>query len=330
MKKIIKNITDVFIVSITKNIKRITHEIKRKYRLVELSAPRITALVACLIASVCIGHYIIEQSNDIIKYYIKTYKIPNEYGVIIFRGMLYSIPPLPFLFILWLFRHIDTQDNLDRQEQNLYQNALFDAQRLMMIPDDSSKSFGILKLHRLLKEAPELKEDIYDALSAGLKQHPGWNKKLSLNIKKFDLREISFKTADLQGEDLSGVNLERLNDRMDLQHANLQNANLYYANLQNAYLYNALLRDVCLQSAYLQGAVFYTTDLRSANLQHATLQSGHTEATTFLHAIFNDKTVFPNRQKGDEFRQQATEEYGMKHEDDLTPEELKELNDRYK
>ncbi len=210
---------------------------------------------------------------------------------IVFRGLLYSIPPLPLFLTIWLFRHTDTQKNLN-------QNALFEAQKLMIAPDDSSKILAILKLHQLLKEVPQFEKEVYSALSAGLKQHSEWDKKLSLNIRVFNLKNQSFEDADFRYE-------------------NLQEAALRGANLQNA----------DLQNAKLSGA-----DLRDADLSGATMGEVTNMILILKDAIFNDKTNITTLAVTLSHNKRATieKEYKMKHEDTLTPEELKKLNERHK
>ena len=353
---------------------------------------RILSLILTFAMAVFIAYALINLSC----YILAIFNVPSQYEDTAFRAMLYAFPPLPLLLLIWFFRHNDAQENLfkqqenlRKQQQNLHQNALFEAQKLMVAPNDSSKLLAISKLRQLLNDVPEFEKEIYDALSAGLKQHPDWNKKLSLNIKMFDPKKIFFERTDLQYEDLNDVNLEKINFRhVKLQNAivtntslqgsilqdaqlqdthlliaNLQGCNLKKAQLMNAYLDNANLQKVNLQGANLQGAKLMETncqnadlqfanlektrfehaDLKNAKLQHADLANAyfkdtdlrgadlyeaHLQNTHLNGAIFDDNTIFPEGQKGADYKEQANERYQMYHENELSPKELEELNNR--
>ncbi len=167
----------------------------------------------------------------------------TETHLIIFRGLLYSLSPLPLFFLLWFYRHTDTQENLSKQQQNIHQNALFEAQRLILEHDNSKKSVAIAQMKALLTDVPEFKDSIYIALKAGLQAHPEWKDRdtLRVNLSDCDLRGIDLQGAILKDADLQSTNLENANlSGVDLSDANLDNADLSYAKLFDANLSNII------------------------------------------------------------------------------------------
>ncbi len=194
-----------------KKIKRII----LKYRTISLLATFIITLIIALLLAYFVADFLCWIGIE-------------DEANIIFRGLLYSLPPLPLFFLLWFYRHTDTQEII-------HQNALFEAQRLILEPDSGKKSVAIAQLKKLLINVSEFEGDIYIALKGGLQQDAEW------------------KNPEELRANLSKVNLNRVN----LQGANLQGANLRRANLQKA---------------NLQGAILYEADLQQANLQGANLQ----------------------------------------------------------
>ncbi|MCH9844981.1 MAG: pentapeptide repeat-containing protein [Alphaproteobacteria bacterium] len=306
---------------------------------------------------------------------ISTYD--SEFYSITYRGLLYSIPPLPLLFIIWWFRHADTQENL-------HQNALFEAQNKMLEPTVPHKALAMQQLKILLKQVPSYEKQILLTLEEAMHKS-AWSSPLppsktetetktriktktkTFNLKDFKLLNRDFSNAILNHENLQEKNLRKINlQNANLAQSNLQYANLFKADLRGANLVGADLRGANLQKADLRNATLkytnlrhadlrhadlknarlYLIDLRNANLQDATLpifdstemakrankniEMANNPDEELIQAVFNDFTTPPDGEEVDEFKKKAMHKYGMKHVDDLTPEELKKLNARYK
>ncbi len=276
------------------------------------------------------------SSKPVLKPFLEPVLKPDDKELfnIIFRGLLYSIPPLPLFFILWVFRNYDTKENLTTQQetlitqretldiqnqsldtqretsiaqretldiqkatsQQIHENKLSDIRNRIIQLNDSAKKIAIEELHELLTQAPELKAKIYSTLESGLKKNSNWDKKLSLNIKIFDdLQSLSFESADLKHEDLQDTGLRGAN----LQHADLRHAN------------------------------FSGADLRGADSKKSSPARITPELINLKDAIYDDKTTFTDGETGYGIMQQNKNKHEMIYVDDLTDEELKKLNARY-
>jgi uncharacterized protein YjbI with pentapeptide repeats len=128
------------------------------------------------------------------------------------------------------------------------------------------------------------------------------------NMQGFDLRELNFDSAKMQGAQLQGANLSLAQlqgtvlskaqlQGTDLRWANLQGAELNWAKLQGAdvrwaKLQRANVRWVKLQWADLDWAKLQGTDLTGAELQGADLSWAQFDASTsFNAAAFRGATV---------------------------------------
>jgi hypothetical protein len=104
------------------------------------------------------------------------------------------------------------------------------------------------------------------------------------NLAVADLARANLSNVNLTGANLTGAVLEAANlDGTILEDANLTGAHLGDANLQGANLCGAILRGANLAGANLVGA----------NLQRANLARACLEAAELRHAIYDERTTFP-------------------------------------
>ena len=193
------------------------------------------------------------------------------------------IASLPVLFLLWMLRTHDTQENINRR-------ALFDALKLLAGKTEIEKGFGLRQL-MYLRNTLKLYQDQIDPVCINLNLE-----KVSLinaDLQKANLQGACLYSANLRGAYLHGANLQGAN----LQSANLQSANLQDANLQGALLQNAKLMNANLQDANLQVANLHSANLQSANLQGAdcrgvSFENAFIEDANFHYAVYNEKTRF--------------------------------------
>ncbi len=284
--------------------------------------------------------FLITYSQDYIicnLFYINCYlETTNETRNILYRGLLYSIPPLPVLFILWVFRHTDTQENL-------HQNALFEAQSKMLKPSAPHKAVAMQQLKILLKKVPRYQEQILLTLEEGMRKL-AWGetpkKTKTFNLKDFNLMKRDFSHAVLNHENLQEKNLRKI----DLQGAsliksNLQHANLYRADLRGANLEYTGLQRADLQNADFRSAKLLMTDFRNADLRGATLRK-YSDSEAFNDelipqnkklkwCIYNDGTIFPDGRKGENYRDDVEKDYKAMHEGDLSGKEMEQFDAIY-
>ncbi len=293
---------------------------------------RKSALFGAFAFSILVALAIIWYSDAIMQ--ILCIKYDNQETV--FRGLLYSLSPLPLFFLLWFFRHTDTQENLQ-------QNTLFEAQRLIVEASDSKKALAIRKLRQLLDDVPKYEKQIYFALEAGLKKQQGWNKSIALDIHIFDLSNRNLQNTDLKYENLQGANLQGTNlqgadlEGADWRGVNLQGVNLHKANLTNTILVGANLTNTHLEKANLTNTHLRLADLRGADLRGATWQLyelSHVNDQDFLiedyeFPMYNDATeLFDpfahysclNEDEREEMEEEVLEEYHFIHENAFTTE----------
>ena len=222
---------------------------------------------------------------------------------------------IPTLFILWLFRTHDTQENINN-------STFFECARLLATEDSPGED----EKDRIENSLP--KKIALEQL-AYLKRETGFDKKridlltnnLSLNNKEFScaqLCDINLSAAKLIKTSFNGADLSNA----DLSNADLSNAELIYANLKGADLVSAYLQKACLMHANLEGADLRgiverdnlsESDLMGANpgsmnqgadLCDADLMGANLKGAKLGSAIYNDNTnfndtVFENKEARD-------------------------------
>ena len=268
-------------------------------------------VLSILVALAIIGiGFIIKQYDFICDY--------EEEYFIIYRGLLYSLSPLPLFFLLWFFRHIDTQenlvkqqDNLTKQQENLQQNTLFEAQRLIVEPDNAKKSVAIAQLKILLRAVPEFRESIYIALKAGLQPNTNWkdSNELHADLSHCDLRSINLRKAQLVG-------------------ANLQGTNLQFANLQKANLQNTFLRLADLRGADLRD-IEYKAHILLFDTQDHPIEDHELPMYDYTTKLFDEFMYYKNFDESEyyEYEDKLLESHRFIKEENLTRKMLKDRNE---
>ena len=134
---------------------------------------RVIGLIVFFALSVLTAIFVLEIADDIIKYILDSAdqsidgadkSNENEWGNIVFRALLYALPPLPLLFIIWFYRYNDTKDNLSKQRDNFYQNSFFEAQRLLSDSDIKKQRLGIEQFKELLTKNAHYKHQLVNSL----------------------------------------------------------------------------------------------------------------------------------------------------------------------
>ena len=184
---------------------------------------------------------------------------------------------LPTVFLLWLFRTHDVEEQIKKAQENNEFNNFANAMRLFVEKDNMEANAIGFKLLIKLKHQGLYNDEI--DLSTRYK-----------SLYEADLKEAELREADLHGADLRKTNLQRVKlQKADLsltklQEADLQEAKLQEAKLQEVKLQEAKLQKAELQKAKLQGARLYGAELQGAKLQGAKLDG------VILSGQVNNKT----------------------------------------
>ena len=229
---------------------------------------------------------------------------------------------LPTLLLLWIFRTLDTREQIDKTETQIERteqqikktqistltSSFIHALDMISSHDLKRRAMGLIQLAQLKKQTIEFKD--FDAqidaatrrldLSADLLEGapPVENQLPSLiysSLENMDLSYAKLSGANLISAILSGANLIGAT----LSVANLVGANLVGAQLSDAQLRGAYLSDANLNLANLNGANLNEANLRGTALSGAKLNSAIlssaklSDATDLLGAKYNGNTLFP-------------------------------------
>ncbi len=175
---------------------------------------RVIGLIAFFALSVFTAILVLEIADDIIKYILNNddkdmdvdnnsvdndnKSNENDWDNIVFRALLYALPPLPLLFIIWFYRYNDTNDNLSKQRDNFYQNSLFEAQRLLSDSDIKKQRLGIEQFKELLTENAHYKHKLVSSLRLLDNEYKSTKKQPDVNqFSILQLNEIEVSTREL-------------------------------------------------------------------------------------------------------------------------------------
>ena len=115
----------------------------------------------------------------------------------------------------------------------------------------------------------------------------------SVDLLNAELINTNFHYADLSGAVLWGANLTNANLSFSvLSGANLSDANLNHSDLTAADLYYTDLSGANLSGANLNAAEMTMANFSYADLTYADLSFAITYSTDFLHATYNNFTIF--------------------------------------
>ena len=162
---------------------------------------------------------------------------------------------LPTLFILWLFRTHDTQENINN-------STFFECARLLMAEDSLCKKIALEQLTYLKRTTSFDKEKI-NLLT----------RRISLEKEVLDFAQLHY---------------------IDLSDAKLREASFIGANLSQASFMGADLMHARLQLANLHGTILVGADLRFANLTGTALEftffgeAIYNEKTNFKGTIYEN------------------------------------------
>jgi uncharacterized protein YjbI with pentapeptide repeats len=166
---------------------------------------------------------------------------------------------------------------------------------------------GIYGLERIAKESQTTRLQVFEVLTAYVRQHVPRDTKAVESTQVANMRDrapdvqaavtvigrrtvmkddpvLDLRRTDLRGADLTGTQLQHVL----LGDAQLQLADLGGAQLQEANLVRAQLQGANLRSAQLQGATFVGTQLQGANLRSAQLQGANLGSAQLQRADLGD------------------------------------------
>ena len=181
--------------------------------------------VLWLLLSACLGVFCATYIAPYFSYILFSHN-PEIAGIE--KNFTLLILGLPTFFLLWIFRTLDTKENLNS-------NSFFGALDLIA-GNENQKRYGLITLIDLKKK------NVY-------------KDKINSILQNMDVVGANFSKLNLSNADLSGVNFQKSNLRgAKLQEADLQGANLQGSGLQGADLQGANLKEVSLDRTYLRGA----------------------------------------------------------------------------
>ena len=248
-------------------------------------------------------------------------------------SLVMLILALPTVFLIWVFRTHDIQEQIQEARKSNQFNNFANALKLFVEKENiEANSIGLKLLMEIKHQELYGRQIDYGGqidLATRNKNLQGAKLQRAdlqkADLQRADLQKADLQKADLQEADLQGAFLQRANlqeadlqkaflSLTDLQEADLQKADLISAKLQGANLISANLKWAKLQGANLQGADLISANLKgadlkgadlisanlkganliSANLISADLQGANLQGANLQGAKYDDNTTFPD------------------------------------